>query len=110
MLFRRRKPETRTVSQSVDGGTGAYALSPEGRATIDQNGAAFLHIRRGVVFASNHIGARIWQGLAGRRSPEQIAAELSREFGVPQEQVARDTAEFIADLVAQGFVTREIGA
>jgi Coenzyme PQQ synthesis protein D (PqqD) len=84
-------------------------VSPDARVSLVSNGAVFLHARSGIVFTSNHIGARIWQGLLDREGVETIAARISQEAGVWLDQVRQDTAEFVADLEAQGFLSRRIG-
>lgn len=83
--------------------------SPDVRASLQEDGVVFLNLRSGIVFRSNRIGAAIWKGLGGRREPAAIASEIGREYGVRAEQAMRDTAAFIAQLEAQGFVTRWVG-
>jgi hypothetical protein len=85
------------------------AISSDARVSLGQNGAVFLHARSGIVFTSNRVGARIWQGLLDREGVEAIAAKISREAGVPHDLVRRDTAEFVAELETQGFLSRGIG-
>jgi hypothetical protein len=84
-------------------------ISSDARVSLVPNGAVFLHARSGVVFTSNHIGARIWQGLLDREGVETIAARISQEAGVWLDEVRQDTVEFVADLEAQGFLSRRIG-
>ena len=84
----------------------AIIISSDAKVSLDQNGAVFLHARNGVVFTSNHIGARIWQGLLDREGVETIAARISREAGVGHDQVRHDTVEFVEELEAQGFLFR----
>jgi hypothetical protein len=84
-------------------------ISPDARVSLDHNGAVFLHVRSGIVFTSNRIGARIWQGLRDREGVETIATRISRENGAPHDLVRQDTAEFVAELHAQGFLSRRIG-
>jgi hypothetical protein len=84
-------------------------ISADARVSLGQDGAVFLHARSGVVFTSNRAGARIWQGLLDREGVEAIAASISRDAGVPHDLVRRDTAEFVAELETQGFLSRGIG-
>jgi len=84
-------------------------ISSDARVSLGQNGAVFLHARSGIVFTSNHIGARIWQGLLNSERMETIAASISQQAGVQHDQVRRDTAEFVAELETQGFLSRRIG-
>jgi hypothetical protein len=84
-------------------------ISADARVSLDQKGAVFLNARSGIVFTSNHIGARIWQGLLNCEGVETIAARISREADVRLDQVRQDTAEFIVELETQGFLSRRIG-
>jgi hypothetical protein len=84
-------------------------ISSDARVSLDENGAVFLHARSGIVFTSNRIGARIWQGLLDREGVEAIASRISQEACMPHDLVRRDTAEFIAELETQGFLSRRIG-
>ena len=85
-------------------GSADPVISPSTRVTRNHEGAVWLHLERGLVFRSNHIGALIWQGLADRKAPESIANEISTNYGVPYSQVASDIAGFLKDLAAQGLI------
>src|ERR1700730_5403240 len=85
-------------------------VSPDARVSLDTNGDEFLQNRRGIIFISNHIGARIWEVLRDGESVEPIAARISQDNGAPQDLVRQDTAQFIAELETQGFLSRRIGS
>jgi hypothetical protein len=87
----------------------SIVISPDAKVSLDQNGAVFLHAGRGIVFTSNRIGARIWQGLVDREVVETIAARISREAGVGLDRVRQDATEFVAELETHGFLFRRIG-
>jgi len=91
------------------GEEGPIVISSDARVSLEHNGAVFLHAHSGIVFTSNHVGARIWQGLLDRESVETIAASISKAAGVCHDQVRQDTAEFVAELETQGFLSRRIG-
>jgi hypothetical protein len=84
-------------------------ISPDATVSLGQNGAVFLHARSGIVFTSNHIGARIWQGLLGGEGVETISERISQENGVGQDQVRHDATEFIGELETHGFLIRRMG-
>jgi hypothetical protein len=67
-------------------------------ASVHDNGVVFLHLARGYLFASNRVGAAMWQGLEQRIAPSKIAAQVSREYGIPYEVAYEHLQEFIADL------------
>lgn len=83
-----------------------YAVSPDVIASSHQDGVVFLQTRRGEVFHSNRVGARIWRGLAEREPLSVLTAAIAGEYGVGAEQVERDAAAFLKDLEARGFLTR----
>jgi hypothetical protein len=84
-------------------------VSLDARVSLEDSGAVFLNARSGVVFTSNRVGSRIWQGLLDRESLETIAMRISREAGVQIDQVRQDTAEFVTELEVQGFLFRRAG-
>ena len=74
-----------------------------------KDGAVFLNVERGVIFKSNRVGSRIWQGVLNQESLAAMAAQISREYAVSQKQVAQDAAQFLAQLEAEGFLARNVG-
>lgn len=53
----------------------------------------------------NEVGLMIWKQVDGRRSIQDIAAELAARFDADAEVVAQDTQEFIEDLVNKELLT-----
>ncbi len=95
----------RGIRDSSHGGD-TLTVTPGIQASVHHDGIVLLHIPTGKVFQSNRTGARIWHGLSGGLQPDIIATEISRDYGVPQELAARDTATFLTALEHHGFVTR----
>lgn len=91
--------------QSKATGTGHFTISTEVRTAIEGDHVGFLHIGRGRVFRSNLTGSRVWRELASGQDLSAIAAELSADYGVPQEQVEKDIEAFVTDLENQGLLT-----
>jgi hypothetical protein len=83
-------------------------ISPDCKVSLSQDGAVFLHTAKGIVYTSNGIGARIWQGLQDRRSVDEISAQIGRDYGVPIARVRQDAAHFLAELDSQGFLSRKV--
>ncbi len=79
-------------------------ISEHVRTTITQDGAVLMNIKGGHMVTLNPIGSIIWQQLSDGRSPEQIAARLASEFGVPREQACADVNEFLEQLEAQHLI------
>ena len=109
-MFRFLTRNPRLIDERIlSGETSSFTILPAGRASIHPDGAVFLNVERGVIFKSNRVGSRIWQGLLHRESPAAMVAQISREYAVPREQAAQDTAQFLAQLEAEGFLARNIG-
>ena len=77
-------------------------------ASIHDAGVMLLHTVKGRLFASNHIGARIWQGLEQRLPVQTIAAEISREYRIPRETALDHIVRFLAELEGQRLVERRV--
>ena len=92
-------------TREISGGA-RYSVSPDVKASPHANGVVFLHRTKGTVFAANRIGARIWHGSGEGKSVERIAAEISREFGVPEELAQRDARDFLRELENAGILVR----
>src|SRR5436305_13844776 len=86
--FRNEKSVADRVIQTE--GRVCFTTSSDVRASVHEDGVVFLHLRRGIVFRSNRIGAAIWRALGRRQDFAAIASDLGREYGVPVEQAARD--------------------
>src|SRR6187397_3090350 len=86
-----------------------YRVSPNGRTSSHPDGVVFLHMETGVLFKANRIGARIWEGVLNQDDAETIVSGISRDYAVPLSLVAKDTAGFLADLEAQGFLCLKSG-
>jgi hypothetical protein len=97
-----------TDKRVLSGRTNPFKILDAGRASIHPDGVVFLNIQRGVIFKSNRVGSRIWQGVQNQQSPSAIASQISREYAVPEEQAANDTAQFLAQLEAEGFLVRNV--
>jgi hypothetical protein len=94
-LFRGRTPQHKPIG-----------ISPDCKVSLNQDGAVFLHTAKGIVYTSNGIGARIWQGLQDRQSVDEISAQIAVDYGVPGERVRQDAVHFLAELESQGFLSR----
>ncbi len=66
--------------------------------TDTADGRAILEVAGQPVFELNRVAASIWNKLAARLSIQEIIAQITVEFGVPEERVAKDVARFIEAL------------
>src|SRR2546423_1160675 len=81
------------TTQTVGWHTAANLMYAE-----NQDGAVLIDEDQGLRFIFDHFGNRIWKNLLLKRSIPDITKAISSEFHIPEEQVAADVAEFIADL------------
>jgi hypothetical protein len=84
-----------------------FQISDAVRASISGDGLVLLDIHRGVVLASNAIGARIWQLVEARLDGLEIANRLALDYGVSIDRARHDVTVFLADLEARGLVRAE---
>lgn len=56
------------------------------------------------IYNLNEVGGFIWSLIDGRTSVGQITEAVCREFEVPMDQAAGDTAEFLSALQSAGMV------
>jgi Coenzyme PQQ synthesis protein D (PqqD) len=83
-----------------------YRVSKGVRSTRGQDGAVVLDIRQGRIFSLNSMGSRMLALLSAGRIEQEIAAELSGEYGVSMETVESDLAEFIRALAGRALLEK----
>jgi len=74
------------------------------RASASEDGLILLDVDGGLVLASNVVGARIWQLIEQRVTPDHIAQRLAEEFSVSVDRAGQDVRDFVANLVERGLV------
>jgi hypothetical protein len=72
-----------------------------------QGEAALLHLKTGVFFGLDAVGARIWHLVGEHRSLHGVVAALLEEFDVAEERCARDLLAFVVALRAHDLVRVE---
>ena len=88
--------------------TGINDRLPSARVTASthENGVVLLHTGTGVLFEANRTGSRIWQGLERHVPIDEIAADISRTYGITQATALEHTGRFLADLERHGLIER----
>ena len=82
-----------------------FDVSPGVRASMSADGLVLLDVDRGIVFAANPIGARMWELVEQRWTKSRIAKQIADDFGVEHERVARDLNAFLGALLDRGLVS-----
>jgi hypothetical protein len=96
---------------TVESGMPATALTLDSRLVVSRDQvsanlsgeAVILGMKEGVYFGVGKVGTRIWGLLSEPRPLRAVAARISAEFEVTQEQAERDLLAFASELVAQGL-------
>ena len=63
-----------------------------------------LEARGSTYVAANGAGTLLWRALASGTTPDALADELVRVYGIDRRQAAADIAQFIAQLSEQGLL------
>lgn len=77
------------------------------RSIHEDAGTVILDTARGVLSTLNPTGGLIWQALHDGKREEEIVTFLVAETNGTPESVAKDVAEFICELRANGLVPLE---
>jgi Coenzyme PQQ synthesis protein D (PqqD) len=93
----------KAASRKAETGLG-FRIAPGVKASLHSEGIVLIDLSRGTVFSANRAGALIWNA-AGKRWPlHRIAESISGEFHVTAQAAQDDTAEFVAQLAAEGLL------
>lgn len=74
------------------------------RAIVNQDGAAILDLKAGIISTLNPTGAVIWQSLERGEGTETIAQSLAGQTGEDIETVRKDVADFVEALKKQNLL------
>ena len=78
------------------------------RMSVHDEGAVFLHVRDARLFAANHVGVDIWNGIERQLDSDAIVAELHERYGAPCEATRAHVIRFILELERAGLVERRL--
>lgn len=83
-----------------------FRASEHVRASISGDGLALLDVEGGLLYATNQVGARVWE-LMRRHTAGEIAHRLAGEYAVPIERTQEDVFSFLRALVDRALVIEE---
>ena len=72
--------------------------------SLDASQAALLHLDTKRYYSVNETGALIWRMLESEPSPEAIAAEISSEYDLGEDEALPYVLEFLGELEEEGLV------
>jgi len=73
-------------------------MSEHLRSTHSQDGAVVMDVLHGQMYRLNLVGSRMLELLKHGRTEQEIAEQLSQEFGVGRDIIAADLKEFLSHL------------
>jgi pyrroloquinoline quinone biosynthesis protein D len=88
--------------EEQDAAREALAALESGRDASGEG--TLLVVERGRITELNLLGGEVWKLCDGSRDVAAIIEELLPRFEVGRDELARDVEEFVADLVARGWV------
>ena len=68
--------------------------------------AVILDLETSEYFSANEAGSRIWELLSSGTPVSGIAGTISAEYGIPTEDAAGDTEDFIKDLLERKLIRK----
>jgi hypothetical protein len=86
------------AARFAEGREAMFKISGAIRSISTEDGAVLLDIHRGRILGLNRMGSRVFKMLEGGVDQNQIAGEISNEFGVAAGQVRNDVLDFIRTL------------
>jgi hypothetical protein len=72
--------------------------------------AAILNVKSGVYYGLDPVGARIWNLMQEPRAVAEIQSVITDEYDVEPDRCARDLAELLNKLLAEGLIEVQDGS
>jgi hypothetical protein len=92
-------PESLTHDEPIHGVEEAmFEISDAIRSTSTEDGAVILDIHHGRILGLNKMGSRVFEMLQNGLDQDQIASEISKDFGVDADYARTDVLDFIKTL------------
>jgi hypothetical protein len=82
-----------------------FAISSESRVSFHWDGIVLMNVNSGALYKGNPAAREILTWVMNRHRESEIAARLADTYTIPLEQARADTAAFMAQLRACGFLT-----
>jgi hypothetical protein len=73
-------------------------VSGVARVATTSDGKTVMEVAGRPTFELNHVALSIWMKLVAGQSPDQISAQIAKEFSAPEELTAKDVSRFIEKL------------
>ena len=84
--------------------TTRYKPSPDVMLSTVDDGAVLLHLKRGIYFGLNPVGADIWEMLGKGLDSDTCASQLVERYDIDKATAASDYQTLINELLEQGLI------
>ncbi|HEX7277310.1 MAG TPA: PqqD family peptide modification chaperone, partial [Acidimicrobiales bacterium] len=88
-----------------EAGAGLGPVADVGALCFD-DGGILVRAGTGDIATIDHIGARVWPLLDGRRDLDEVVGILATDFAAPEDQVRTDVSLWLEELTVRGFLRR----
>ena len=85
----------------------SFSIPPQVMSRLVGDETVLLDLESGMYFGLDGVGKRIWDAVAEGKNCEEIAATISSEYDVEQEQAQEDVIEFLSGLAERKLVLVE---
>lgn len=72
--------------------------------SIVEDGAVLLHLKRGIYFGLNPVGADIWDMLGRGICGQDCVAQLTKNYAIDDGRATADYQYLISELLDQGLI------
>jgi hypothetical protein len=81
-----------------------WAVPTDVQACMNDTALVLLHIRKGMVYRADHVGAQLWRSIAEGVDLRGLIAQIAHTEGVDPHVVERDAETFVTDLARRELI------
>ncbi len=70
----------------------------------DEPALVLLNPQSGEYYTLDEVGSRVWQLLDGKRTIDELVAQIAREYDAPADVIEQDVRDLLKDLVDEELV------
>jgi hypothetical protein len=96
-------PAKTNLPWNINGETVLIAIKDQVSANLEDE-AVILHLKDGVYYGLNPVGARIWNLLQEARSVNQLRDILLSEYEVEPRRLEEDLLQLLQELASRGLI------
>jgi hypothetical protein len=97
------------LNKGIDGHSIVVAVREQVSCDLAEE-AAVLHLKRGVYYGLNPVGARIWRLIQEPRTVAEVRDVILQEYEVEPDRCERDLIELLETMETEGLIEVRDGA